>query len=146
MPWSHSGPLHLICNEEYQIGGSNPSQGSMKKLLFILPLLMTACGPDPVPEPSPSGCSSDQDCKGDRICRYGSCVDQSTVKPAPTSEPKACGTVTVNCNCGYMPYAEGTLANNSSCSSGKQQYQGCYGVGYCNTYYGTIPWRAVCAC
>jgi hypothetical protein len=41
---------------------------------------------EPATEPAaPSGCGKDTDCKGDRVCEAGKCVDP---RPAPTSTPR----------------------------------------------------------
>ncbi len=47
--------------------------------------------PSPVPEYLP-GCAMDQDCKGDRICENGECVNPAgapTAHPQPASQPQA---------------------------------------------------------
>ena len=42
--------------------------------------------PAPAPAPPAGGCTKDTDCKGDRVCQRGECVDPT---PTPTPAPPA---------------------------------------------------------
>lgn len=89
-------------------------------------------------EPPPSQeCSSDLDCKGDRVCEDGSCV--SPEDGGDWTEPDggysddggqglACGEVAVPCNCGTPPdagAAPGFVSGNPDCESGSHAYDVC---------------------
>lgn len=51
------------------------------KLALLLPLLTLGFL---LPLRAWAGCEKDTDCKGDRVCQNGACVDASSVQPAPS--------------------------------------------------------------
>lgn len=68
--WSHGADTVLVLGEFDSKGSISRGEGY-------------ACAGRPVPASTPSnaGCSNDTDCKGDRICAKGACVDPG-VAPA----------------------------------------------------------------
>ncbi len=105
----------------------------MKTIALIFALLV-GCSSDP-PE---TGCKTDNDCKGDRVCRYGECTSPST-STVPTGKP--CGAVNIACNCAYTSAYPGQTTGTTACASGFQIFEQC--SGYCGPGY---PWRTVCGC
>jgi len=102
------------------------------KYIFLFSLLLLSCSGDD------GTCSSDNDCKGDRICQYGSCTS-----PAHNSSVsgKSCGEVDISCNCAYNPGYPGQIVSTSFCQSGQHQFFQCSGS--CGDGY---PWGAACYC
>ena len=94
-----------------------------------------------------SGCDSDNDCKGDRICQYGECVDASVGGSGGSggfvASPLTCGAIDIPCNCGTLGpnIGEGSVASTSKCASGQHEFQSCsYSCG------AGVAWRTVCHC
>jgi hypothetical protein len=91
-------------------------------------LVGTAC-----PE---ADCSDDNDCKGERVCQFGSCVDP------PPKGTKACGETLIACNCQSTTLVPGQITNNTSCQSGQGQATPC--AGSCGGV--GVPWTIACYC
>lgn len=116
----------------------------MRYLSIVVFLVIASCD---LFEPTP--CSSDMDCKGDRVCVNGECYGDvpdgdGLSSGSGVSEGLACGQTAYPCDCyGYGPY-EGEVLQDTLCESGLIQVLGCYDLGYC--YDGSLPYGAVCFC
>lgn len=120
--------------------------------LFVFALTVSTFGCLPVYDPGPgTGCTSDESCKGERICEFGECVDDSEQSGSYTTgsgvDPSdgSCGSVQIECNCEYVQASDGQLFQTSVCDSGYVVVttNGCPMSCYGGTATG---WQAVCAC
>lgn len=99
-------------------------------LLPLAAALLSSCGA------IEGGCASDSDCKGSRICQFGSCVD-----PGANGQ-KTCGETVVACNCQTTSLMPGQITNNTLCQSRKGQASPCNGS--CGG--AGVPWTVRCYC
>lgn len=114
----------------------------MKIKYVLFSLFVIACGSFTPPDEE---CTSDFDCKGDRVCELGECVsidDPGEGASDPGEEIEyPCDSVNIPCNCNYTSAYEGMIASAPICEGGQHIYLTC---GYCNG--GGYAWYTQCYC
>ncbi|WP_437948935.1 hypothetical protein WME98_51305 [Sorangium sp. So ce296] len=117
-----------------------PMSACKNRIVLCCSSILTAMLSPGCYEPYGDTCGSDNDCKGDRVCELGECVEPGETSGTGQLE---CGAVDVACNCGSLPpvIQEGTVTNAPACASGQHEFQSCgrsCGAG--------VAWRTVCHC
>lgn len=95
------------------------------------------------------GCYSDTDCKGNRVCSVGECIENGTqvtqTTPSDTTvqtpQKKNCGQTVISCNCNQTQAYPGAVSQTSECTSGFQEFVVC---GQCPA--GGYAWYTNCKC
>lgn len=118
----------------------------MNYYLLFIAIVLTSCW---LPPPSQE-CTSDLDCKLNRVCDEGECVDPGSTSPGntdPSTGPGSsslgkCGSEQMECNCNPVNAYDGQVFPTDVCESGHVMMT-TYG---CNNSPCYGAWHAVCYC
>lgn len=124
----------------------------MRYILVISLMFLTSCTQQPqVCSPGvtqqcicPNGQVGSQSCDWDgRGWGYCYCSSPPVSHDAGVRSCSGSGTQVLNCGC-WGSVTPGQTVTATGCCSGRAIPTPCFGVGYCDPYGQTVPWRNIC--